>query len=211
MSGRVTSTIRREALAMWPDVQVCEDFQTCVKKYDPPSKGAHDRGVTDNWGVIHLSNLDKGIYAQGMYELCVLIALRRPEIKRLPEHHRIWKSHTWAHEELQRVFRRRSRIEWTIDERIRAWRLAERAGVLMKDNISFYWWAYLGRKRAMRRGVRKARSQNRRYIPDDKIAAWQLDLKAGLSFGAMGRKYGREPRTIWKALVRRGLHQPNMV
>lgn len=213
MPGRILSISRREAFAtMWPDITVCEDAANCVKKRPPiPSKNQHITGFTDNWGVIHLSGLEKRVRVQGMYELCVLVALRQPEIKRLPKYHRIWKSHTWAHEELKRKFRRRSKIIWTIDERVHAWRLAERAGVEMDDNISFYWWAYLGRRMAWERGNKKARSQNRRYIPDALIESWLADREAGLSFGQIARKHGRDVRTVWKALVRRGLHQPNVV
>lgn len=208
---QLKSISRREALALWPDVQVCDDPANCVKKHPPkPSRGQHERGFVDNWGVIHLTNLDVRVRAQGMYELCVLVALRDPGIKRLPIYHRIWKSHTRANTELRAKFHRMSHIKWTIDERVRAWRLAERAGIFHEDNISFYWWCYQGRRLVMKETPR-ARSQNRDYISDNLIALWVQERQAGLTFCQIGKKYNYDYRNVWKALVRRGLHQPNVV
>lgn len=211
MSVHMKSITRREALAMWPDVQVCDDWRRCVKKINPPGAGEHDRGFTDNWGVIHLSDLDTRVRAQGMYALCVLVALRQRDIKRLPEYLRIWKSHTWAHAELKVKFGRMSRTKWSIDARIRAWRIAERAGVFLEDNVSFYWWCYQGRRIALKEGNPNARSLHRNYIPDRLLQLWAAEREAGLSFADIGKKYNRDFRTVWKALVRHGLHQPNVV
>lgn len=209
-SDQLKTISRREALARWPDVVVCDDPANCLKKYPPkPTRGQHKAGFVDNWNVIHLADLGKRVRAQGMYELCVLMGRRQPEIARLPEHHKIWKSHTWATEEMKRKFHRLARIEWSIDERIRAWKIAERAGVFMHDDISFYWWCYQGRRRAIRAGRKEARSQNRGYLSDGLLAAWAADRAAGMSFHKIGAKYNRDYRIVWKALVRHGLHEVN--
>lgn len=207
---QLKSIKRRDALALWPDLVVCDDYRNCRKKYPPkPGWRKHKYGFVDNWNVIHLSDLDKRVRVQGMYQLCVLVGRAQPEIKRLPEHYKIWRSHVWANAELRAKFHRASSIEWSVTERIQAWRLAERAGMFMNDDLQFYTWCYMGRRLALQAGDRAARSQHRNYISDGLIDAWVADRAAGMSFGQIGKKYNRDFRIVWKALVRRGLHQPD--
>lgn len=207
----VTGMSRRDLFRVlsdsYPNIRTCEDHRNCVKRYPPkPGFVAHRDGFVDNWGVIHLSNLDQPIRNQGAYKLYVLIAESvNPEYGRMPKHLRLWNSHRWAYREFLKDTGHRPRVAWSWADRVAAAKFAEKVGDL--DNEGCYSWATRGRRVARKKGKDYL---SPRRVPPATIALWASERASGMTFGEIGRRHKKDYRLIWKTLVRHGVHEVGM-
>jgi hypothetical protein len=198
---------------MWPEARICEDFDNCSQRYSKkPSRRAHQLGVVDNWNVIHWSGLDTRVVPVSLYRACFLVVLATDQdLRKVPEPYKLWRAHTWAHKKFREDWHKRSKIAWSVDDRVRSWKKAEKMGLRVEDTGDmFYLWCFRGREYALAAGNMGARSANRYRVPEWMKEEWVKDRAAGLSFSEIGKKYDRDFRSVWKVMVRSGLHNKNV-
>lgn len=123
---------------------MCSSAVGCKKKL---SVSAHVRGRLDRANVIHLARADGKPTRAGMRTFLVLVAraLHDRDWRDKPIWERLYLENTWATRQAKMRHRTRIRVAESIDDRLRAHRAAQRAGVSLRtSNFILYQWVRFG-------------------------------------------------------------------